>query len=446
MNELKIAFTLAAVVALSAAQAQDATTLLAGPRGGEISYGPVPGATSAGAAMGATLRKLHDRFGARPTLGRVVQAAGTGSTSVHFQIASVQGPAVAGLVVVAPGAHGFESGVLLDDAGRLRTSFQPMAQALQAAWHPAPAGNAGGGAPSAPAAQLRAVTLRDNSARVGLPQGWRIEPQSSQGTILAHGPQGEFAALGAAYMVIDTNTQQGRMMQMRSGGMPGTIYANALYYPSGQPLGRTFIDLTRQSTQRMHTPAAPMRVDREEPLGSRGGMRCARLQGDGGIMGSNVPARFDSIFCVAPSANGSFMALVNHAAVPVGVAAQQGNTALAMRDSFEPNQAVIDDIARRLAAPVIGQIREIGRQAAQQAADADRARIDSRTSFEAHNDSNAHEHQVFSNLLRDESVVLDSNDNSHGTVWNGTADAMVKLDPNRYSIVENRDYWKGVDY
>ena len=44
------------------------------------------------------------------------------------------------------------------------------------------------------------------------------------------------------------------------------------------------------------------------------------------------------------------------------------------RDSFEPRQAVIDEVARRMAAPVIAPIRELDRRAAQQAADADRAR------------------------------------------------------------------------
>lgn len=449
MNKLKIAITLAAALALAlalpAAHAQDATTRLAGPRGGEIAYGPVAGAASPGAAMGATLRRLHDRFGVRPELDRVVKTADTGSTSVHFRITPAQGPAVAGLVVVAPGAHGFESAVLLDDASRLRTSFPPMAQALGAAWHPGPAGG-GGGARSAPAAQLHPVTLSDRSASVGVAPGWRLDPHSSMGTILAVGPQGEFAALGAAYTVIDVASPQGRAMQIRSAGLQGTLYASALYYPSGRPLGQTFVDLTRLTSQRMHTPAAPMRVDHEEPLALRGGMRCARLQGDGGAMGSNVPARFDTVFCVAPTWNGTFMAIANHVAVPNAVAAQQGNTALAMRDSFQPNQAVIDEMARRIAAPAIAQIHEIGRQAAQQAAQADRNRIDSRNAFEAHNDSIDHRSAVFSNLMRDESVVLDNTGNTHGVVSNSIADQMVRNDPNRYSIVENKDYLKGVDY
>jgi hypothetical protein len=34
----------------------------------------------------------------------------------------------------------------------------------------------------------------------------------------------------------------------------------------------------------------------------------------------------------------------------------------------------------------------------------------------------------------------------HGTVWNSTADALVKADPNRYEIVNAPNFWKGWDY
>jgi hypothetical protein len=34
----------------------------------------------------------------------------------------------------------------------------------------------------------------------------------------------------------------------------------------------------------------------------------------------------------------------------------------------------------------------------------------------------------------------------HGTVWNSTADALVKANPNRYEIVDNPNFWKGNDF
>jgi hypothetical protein len=34
----------------------------------------------------------------------------------------------------------------------------------------------------------------------------------------------------------------------------------------------------------------------------------------------------------------------------------------------------------------------------------------------------------------------------HGTVYNSTADALIKADPNRFESVSQPNYWKGVDY
>jgi len=54
--------------------------------------------------------------------------------------------------------------------------------------------------------------------------------------------------------------------------------------------------------------------------------------------------------------------------------------------------------------------------------------------------------QGFCNYLLDQSVIQDNRYNAHGTVWNGTAEALVKADPARFQYVEPRDYWKGIDH
>ncbi len=36
--------------------------------------------------------------------------------------------------------------------------------------------------------------------------------------------------------------------------------------------------------------------------------------------------------------------------------------------------------------------------------------------------------------------------NAHGTVWNQTADALVRSNPERYEYVNSPNYWKGIDY
>ena len=431
------------------AASQDGLSHLKGPQGGEIVYGPISGSGSVAGAMGAVLRQLHTRFGARPEVGRVVELRGSGTSTLRFSIRPSQGPAVAGMIVVVPGAPGrLEAGVVYDDASRLATSFNPLMQALTAAWHPgAPeAGGSDAAGASGATAPLRNIVLNDQSARVGLPQGWRLDRQSAGGTILAYGPNGEFAALGAPYFVIDPRTPQGRQAQAMS-GRPGTIYASALYYPFGAPLGRTFMDLGRMMTERSHTPAMPVRVDSEEPLGgSQGGTRCARLRGEGGIEAGHGPATFDTVFCVSPPQQGSWMALAYHVAAPNTVAGPERATLLAIRASFQQNKSVVDRQANAIAAPAIAQIHEIGRQSALAAAQADATRVDMRNRFESDNATRDRLAQGFTNYQRDQTVVLDGNTNTHATEWNAVAEGMVKNDPQRYSYVDTPGYWKGVDY
>lgn len=437
-----------ATLASSPASAQGALARLSGPKGGEVVFGPVTGVSAVPEAMGAVLRMLHQRFGARPAVGRVVEVLGTGSSTLRFVVKPLQGPDVGGMIIVAQAAQGFEAGVVYDERSHLATSFNPMLQALTEAWHPGPPAAQGGQrALSAPPAPLRGIRLNDNSASVGLPAGWRITPESAGGTILATGPNGEFAALGAAYRVIDNHTAQGRAMQQRAmgGDLRNTIYATALYYPYGQSLSRTFADLSRMTGERMRSPR-PLHVESERPLADHNGMHCARLQGEGGIDPGRGPGQFDTVFCIAPPSQGQWMAMSYFVAAPRAAFEAERATLLAVRASFQPNQAVIAQQAARIAAPVIAQIHEIGRQATLRAAEADRTRIETRNSFEAYNNTRDRLAQGFTNYQRDNTVIFDRDTHTHATTWNAVADEMVKNHPQRYGIVDTPGYWKGVDY
>jgi len=93
----------------------------------------------------------------------------------------------------------------------------------------------------------------------------------------------------------------------------------------------------------------------------------------------------------------------------------------------------------------IGQRAAIRNDAVQAANDAQHA------GYWAQQDSNARNGQAFSNYLLDQTVIQDNNmygngTIGHGTVWNSTADALVKANPNRYEIVNAPNFWKGWDY
>jgi hypothetical protein len=67
-------------------------------------------------------------------------------------------------------------------------------------------------------------------------------------------------------------------------------------------------------------------------------------------------------------------------------------------------------------------------------------------SVEARWDSNDKHSQAFSNYLLDQSVISDNRNNGHATVWNQTAESLVRDNPARLSYVETPNFWKGVDY
>ena len=54
--------------------------------------------------------------------------------------------------------------------------------------------------------------------------------------------------------------------------------------------------------------------------------------------------------------------------------------------------------------------------------------------------------QAFDNVLLDQTVVEDTYRNTHGTISNDYADALVKANPNRLHYVPTQDYLKGIDY
>ena len=69
-----------------------------------------------------------------------------------------------------------------------------------------------------------------------------------------------------------------------------------------------------------------------------------------------------------------------------------------------------------------------------------------RQSYEARSNAQDRSSQAFSNYIRDQTVIVDRDNNAHGTVWNATADSMVKNDPRRFGYVDTPNFWKGVDY
>ena len=140
------------------------------------------------------------------------------------------------------------------------------------------------------------------------------------------------------------------------------------------------------------------------------------------------------------------MNLANLSFAPAQFAGRDRATLRAILASFQVNNNIVNAQAAALAKPGVDAIHEIGRQVTQRLQESDRQMAERQSSFEQRNNVMDRTSQGFSNYILDQSVILDNQNNAHGTTWNDTAAALVKSDPNRFEYVDTPEYWKGVDY
>jgi len=155
----------------------------------------------------------------------------------------------------------------------------------------------------------------------------------------------------------------------------------------------------------------------------------------------------NSVFCEGPlSPMGQYTCLAYHTAVPVALASKERSTMGEILASFNVNQAIVQAQAAAIAAPAIAAIHEVGRRAAQQAADAHEANDRHNRGVEQMWDERDKRSQAFGNYLLDQTVIQDTEGRGHATVWNTTADRLMREFPGRFELVDTPNFWKGIDY
>jgi hypothetical protein len=432
------------------AQAQGLKTINP-PQGGKIVYGQVEGQTTEAGAMGAVLRSLHNSLGERPQVGKLFQVRGTESVAAFFSVSrkTQGGGQVAGMIIVAKAATDHvEAALVSDDAARFPKTLGPMMKTLFGVWHPLAVPHAGGA--SGPAAPLRPVTLSDNSASLGLPDGWKLVPRmSAMGTAVAEGPHDEEAQLGLTFLAGDTNNPrvQQTMQAVRAGRLHGTVYEKGTYYPYGGDMGKAYVYLMQDLFRHLGGQPATYNLTTVSPVQAPPPQRCVHIAGTVKAEGKET-RELNGVYCAGPPTPvaGNWMSEAFVTVAPVSVAAGERATLGAILQSFKQNAGVIDAQAGKIAAPAIIEIHAIGQAAANQAAAAHQRNDIQNSSVYQHWDSMDKRSQEFENYQLGYTVIADTQNNAHGTFWNADADALVKSNPDRFEYVSAPNYWKGIDY
>jgi hypothetical protein len=446
------------------------------PEGGKIMYGLVDGVTTQAAGMASVLRAVHDSCKERPQIGRVFKFRNTGMVAVFFSVVnhSAGNAKVAGLVVSAMNGPKVEAGLVSDDASRFGKTVNPMLAELFGAWHPggaaaasspasqsstAPASASAAAKDSGPVPSLHTVSASDNSATIGVPDGWTFDPRSGGGTMLMTGPRGEQVALNMTRTAIDpTHPQQ---MQMRRSGMP--VMQGTIVYPFRGDMVKSFPDLFQAWRHANGKPPAKLQVDEIKPMPTPAGNHCVIANGHMDPDGKGMQVFSDYMCAFDPAKyNGMYLVTLSHSIFPDE---KERSTVQAIVGSWKINQEVInqqvakatqqmqanDQALIKQSQMAVDHIHQIGQQATARMQATEAANDAQHAGYWAQQDNNARNSQGFSNYLLDQTVVQDNNmyNNGtigHGTVWNSTADALVKADPNRFEIIDTPNYWRGIDY
>jgi hypothetical protein len=482
------------VLALCACKAQTQTPTplqsITAPQGGKIVYGTVDGATTQAAAMSFILRNVHNNCGEKPQVGQVFQFRGTNSVGVFFTVTNHPGgnKKVAGLVIAnATGPRQVDAALLSDDALRFGQTVNPMMQQLFSVWHPggagaatsgspagakadAPSGSAGGGG-SAPAAALRTVTAPDYSASVGIPDGWKLDPNSGHGAVGIHGPNGEQISLTRMKGAIDP-THPFRARSDAYGQLEGPPGAVVIYPYRGDP-AKEFEGILQ--AWRRSNGKGPVRLQGlktqivDNPLPDTN--QCATADGQVDLQDGTGMQKLGALLCVYDE-QATFRQWGNYVItfyqlsfVPMAVAQKDSALISAIADTYKQNNQVMQQQGQHMqqakqqsdqqimaqSQAAVDRIHQIGAQAAAQMNSAEAAHDAQNAAWNASQVNNARNNQGFSNYLLDQSVVQNNNVGGtgavgHATVWNSTANALVQADPNRFAIVNTPNYWQGTDF
>jgi hypothetical protein len=457
----------------SSAQSPTPLTTINAPQGGKIRYGVVAGATTQGAAMTKLLNTIHTDCGEKPQIGKPFQFRGSNSVGVFFTVTDHPDGNIplAGLVIAnATGPNQMDGAMLYDVASRFGSTVNPMLQQLSGLWNQGAGATASGspagaqsvpvaantpGGQSGPAAALHRITLSDNTASVGLPDGWKVDRGCAGGTMSATGPHGEVIDLNLSPTTIDPNNPLVR--QIGVDRVVSNYKGKVVVYPSNADLAKAFPDIWHQVQRINGTGPASIQIDHSEQVPAPQGERCEHVTGHLSAAGKSY--EMNSVLCMgAPGQGGLYGLSIFHSIVPNAYADQERATVNAIFASFQVNTALINKQVAAATAPVIAamnkqveaqanqyinNIHQIGQQTTARINASEAANSDEQASFNASQTANAQNVQGFSNYLLDQSVVQNNSTGAHSTQWTSTANALVQSNPSKYSYVSNSNLMPG---
>jgi hypothetical protein len=405
------------------------------PTGGTIYLGVLAGQPTPQDAMGKVMQRVTALCGDRPQLGKLDKNP-TGEILAGFFTVTGKnqdGKPMEGLAIVYAPKSGTAGGaVLLDYADRFPSTVNAMFARLKqelgapATSSAAPSSAPGSGTPAkqAPPQPLQPAVFPDGTGVIGLPTGWKVL-QAHMGDVTASGPHGERLRFGLTVAVIDpTNPQSRALMGNSRGAAPGNFVA----IPYGTDPANAFKAAMTQLSQKARKQGPDIDITKVQEIPLQGGKN-EMLFGDIDVHdGQGKQYLLAQMISTLPQQLGTWQITLFLMYGPQQVMGQEAGTIAAIFPSYNRNSKLVNSMANAQIQQGIAQTNQFVNTVAQYTDSSDRLTAG------------------MSNILRDQTVVVDTQTGGHATTSDDLAGALINANPGRFQSVSPSGYIPGIDY
>ena len=429
----------------SGAQAGIKTIVI--PNGGTIYLGALAGQPTPPDAMGKVMQRVTALCGDRPQLGKLDKNT-TGEILAGFFTVTgknLDGKPMEGLAIVYAPKTGTAGGaVLLDDADRFPTTVNSMFTRLKqelgapasSSGAPSPAGGTGGpssAGTSAPAAApvtsgppqpLQRVVFPDGTGSIGLPAGWQMQ-NAQKGDVTAAGPHGEKLRFGWTIAVIDPTNPQSRTLM---GNSRGAAPPNFVAIPHNADPATAFNAAFTQLAQKARKQPPVIDIAKVQDIAMQGGANEFMFGDIDFNDGQGKQYLVAQMINTPVITMGTWQMTLYVMYGPEQVMGQEASTIAEIFPNYSRNTQMVNAIVNQQIQQSIAVTNQALNTVAQ------------------YNDSADRMTAGMSNMLRDQTVVVDTQTGGHATTSDGLAGALINANPSRFQSVSPSGYIPGIDY
>jgi hypothetical protein len=430
------------------------------PDGGRIYLGAMAGQLTPQDALGKTLHRVSLLYGDRPQLGRLVQNPSGEIWAGFFTVTAKKqdGKPMAGLALVyAPKSGSAKGAVLVDNADRFPSTVNSMFARLKQELGKAPAASpaaqpsadvsatstaaaapatasapakatapAKAAAPvkSAPAQPLQRVAFPDGTGVIGLPAGWQMQ-KATMGDVTAAGPHGEKLRFGWTIPVIDPTNPQSRTLMPNS---RGEAPRNFVAIPFGTDPAKAFTAAFTQLARKAGKQPPDIDISKVQDIPMQGGKNYFFYGNMDFHDGQGKQYLVGQMLNTMPLQMGTWQMTLFVLYGPAQVMGEEGSTIAAIFPSWSRDNNRVNGMANAEMQKTIAETNQFVSTVNQYIDDSDRST------------------QGMSDMLREETVIVDTRTGEHARTSDALAGALIDANPNRLQAVPQSGYIKGIDY